>query len=267
MTIGLITGSGLQAFSLEGCEALSRETEFRRVELQKAWLQGQQIYLLRRHGPTHSLPPHRINYRANIRALYDLGCEIVLATNAVGSLRAHIAPGEFVLPDQFIDCTKLRPTTFFEGVSEENALSGTVAQEFARVRHIDMTEPYCPHVRMQLISLAEQQRIRLHPAGTYICTEGPRFETPAEIRAYAQWGADVVGMTGVPEVVLARELGMCYASICLVTNRAAGLGGARLSAKEIEQIASQQEKILQAFLHEALCRLQNDPDCLCHHQD
>lgn len=249
MTIGLITGSGLEEFGLHTCTSMAVETTYGRVELQQAGSSDREIFLLRRHGPDHAIPPHQINYRANIRALRDVGCRIIIATNAVGALRQALKPGDIVLPDQFIDLTKARPTTFFDG---------------PEVRHVDVTTPYCGHVRTQAAAAFANQPLALHAAGTYVCTEGPRFETPAEIKAYSQWGGDLVGMTGVPEVVLARELGMCYASVCLVTNFAAGLSGAPITEEEIAEIAAQQQQALDAALWELLNSVQDDSSCACH---
>jgi len=258
MTIGLITGSGLEAFGFDTCEDVAFETDYGRVALQRGQAGERTVFLLRRHGAAHDIPPHRINYRANIRALREAGCRAIVATNAVGSLRLVMKPGDLMLPDQFIDCTKLRPTTFFDGATE-----GTPAA-VAAIRHVDVSEPYCPHLRSQLVTTIERHALKVHPAGTYICTEGPRFETPAEIRAYAQWGADVVGMTGVPEVVLARELGMCYVSLCLVTNFAAGMSAGPITSAEIEQIAQAQRAALHAALREIILTIEDDPHCPCH---
>jgi len=252
MTIGLITGSGLEDFGLDTCTNLAIETDYGRVALQRGRAGEREVVLLRRHGAAHDIPPHRINYRAHLRALREVGCRLVIATNAVGSLRPVMKPGDLVLPDQFLDCTKLRPTTFFDG-------------DEGRVRHVDVTEPYCSHLRNQLVPIVERHDLMTHPAGTYICTEGPRFETPAEIRAYAQWGADVVGMTGVPEVVLARELGICYVSVCLVTNFAAGIGRGPITSAEIDEIAGQRRAALDGALREMALTIEDAPSCSCHH--
>ena len=135
----------------------------------------------------HSIPPHLINYRANILGLKRLGVTAILATTAVGSMNPEYKPGDFVLPDQFIDFTKSRHTSFFDG-----GTNGVV--------HVDMTEPYCPTLRRNVIqAAAELGDCRLHDKGTYVCTEGPRFETPAEIRMFQKLGGDIVGMTNVPK--------------------------------------------------------------------
>lgn len=217
---GVIGGSGLYRLDLLA-DPLERrvETPYGPVTLQVGRCGGVEVAFLARHGAGHALPPHRVPYRANVWALAAWGARWVVATNAVGSLRPELAPGDLVLVDQFIDQTRLRASTFFEGGPE-----GVV--------HVDVTEPYCPDLRGAAAAAAEAAGFRVHRGGVYVCTEGPRFETPAEIRAYAAWGGDVVGMTGVPEVVLAREAGLCYASLSLVTNYAAGLAGEPLTADE-----------------------------------
>ncbi|MEM1986429.1 MAG: S-methyl-5'-thioinosine phosphorylase [Nitrososphaeria archaeon] len=170
----------------------------------------QNILFLPRHGIGYSLPPHKINYRANIYSLKKLGVNFAIATNAVGSLNRKLSPGSFVVPDQIIDFTKSRKSTFFEG-------------EDGNVVFTDVTFPYSEKVRSALLEASKRLQIKVYPRGTYVCTEGPRYETAAEIRAYKILGADIVGMTGVPEAFLAREAGVEYASISVVTNYAAGI--------------------------------------------
>lgn len=250
MKIAIITGSGLEDCRLGACEPIAVETAYGRVALEYSPLAEAEVYLLPRHGRDHAVPPHRINYRANIAALATLGCRTIVATNAVGSLRRAFAPGDFVLPDQFIDCTKNRPFTFFDG-------------EDGLVEHVDVSQPYCPGLRDVLQRALRGHDLPVHTPATYLCTEGPRFETPAEIKAYATWGASLVGMTGVPEVVLARELGLCYASLCLVTNYAAGMTANAITATEIDTICGERQDALQAVLLGVIERLQNTPDCPC----
>ncbi|AEJ39938.1 methylthioadenosine phosphorylase [Sulfobacillus acidophilus TPY] len=208
------------------------------------------IIFLNRHGTGHALPPHRVNYRANIWALKALGVDRVVATAAVGSLNQAMAPGHFVLVDQFLDFTKSRPSTFFEGGE-------------AGVVHTDMTEPYCGASRHRLSLSAAKWGIPLVNGGVYVTTEGPRFESAAEIRAFKLLGGDVVGMTGVPEVVLAREAGMCYTAIALVTNYAAGLAGQPLTHQEVLDVMKQQSERLRQLLAEGLPRLAETYACDC----
>ena len=250
MKIAIITGSGLEECRFGVCDMIPVETDYGRVHVEHYSLPDSDVYLLPRHGRDHAVPPHRINYRANIAALADLGCQTVVATNAVGSLRRSFAPGDFVVPDQFIDCTKNRVGTFFDGEGD-------------RVEHVDVSVPYCPAIRDVLQRAVRAYDLPIHTPATYLCTEGPRFETPAEIRAYAMWGASLVGMTGVPEVVLARELGLCYASLCVVTNYAAGMTGSSITSADIGDVCEQRRESTHAVLLAIIERLQDMPDCPC----
>ncbi len=161
-----------------------------------------EVAFLPRHGKGHWIPPHKINYRANIWALHSLGVERIIAVSAVGSLKEEIPPGTIVVPDQFIDFTKKREYTFYDG---------------GKVYHVSLADPFCPELRNLLIETARDLSYRVVDRGTYVCIEGPRFSTRAESRMFRQF-ADIIGMTLVPEVVLARELALCYASLCLVTD-------------------------------------------------
>lgn len=179
------------------------------------------VAILARHGTDHSILPHAINYRANLWALSSVGVDTVVALATVGGIESECAPGSIVIPDQILDYTHSREHTF-------SPLDGELF-------HIDFTEPYCGGLRDILIDCAADLDIEVRTAGTYAATQGPRFESAAEIRKYDRDGADIVGMTGMPEVCLARELGICYATIALVVNFAAGIGGSRISVDEIRQ--------------------------------
>ncbi len=211
---------------------------------------GQRVAFISRHGAGHALPPHRVNYRGNIWALKELGVERVFATAAVGSLRTDMYPGDLVLLDQFIDFTKSRTVTYFEG--------GGMG-----VAHVDMTEPYCPELREVLARAGRDLSLPVHGAGTYVCTEGPRFETPAEIRFYGQIGGHVVGMTNVPEVVLAREAELCYAAVAMVTNYAAGLSATPLTHSEVAQVMAQNVSRIKDLLKLAIERTPVERHCGC----
>lgn len=167
---------------------------------------------LSRHGVDHDIPPHRINYRANLQALRQLHVTQVLATFTVGSIAENIAPGDLVLVDQLLDFTSGRAATFFEGGE-----SG--------VEHADFTEPFCGGLGRQLLEVAADSHIAMRRTGTYVCTNGPRLETAAEIRMYATLRGDVVGMTAHPEAALAREVGIHYAGVAVSVNWAAGVRG------------------------------------------
>lgn len=213
-------------------------------------LRGREVAFLARHGSGHSVPPHRINYRANIAALRRLGVKRVLSTAAVGSCNPEMIPGHFVIVNDFIDFTKARNHTFFEGGPE-----GVV--------HTDFSDPYCPELRVLLAQAALGLGITAHPGGVYVCTEGPRFETPAEVRMFARLGGDLLGMTNVPEVVLAREAGLCYGLIAMVTNAAAGLTGQPLSHQEVLEIMSKNNENLKRLVMETIERIPEERGCGC----
>ncbi|MCP9454902.1 MAG: S-methyl-5'-thioadenosine phosphorylase [Nitrospira sp.] len=166
-------------------------------------LDGVPVAFLARHGSGHRMSPSAVNYRANIYALKSLGVTRVLAVSAVGSLKEAIAPGHVVVPDQFIDLTKRRPSTFFE--------DGIVA-------HVAFGDPVCAGLADKLITSARLSGATIHAGGTYVCIEGPHFSTKSESRLYRQWGADIIGMTNMPEAKLAREAELCYATLALVTD-------------------------------------------------
>jgi 5'-methylthioadenosine phosphorylase len=212
--------------------------------------EGEPVAFLARHGTKHTVPPHLINYRANMWALKMLGAERVIATTAVGSLNKAMKPGDFVLIDQFLDFTKNRQATFFDG--------GEMG-----VVHTDVTEPYCPEVRRVLAAAAKATGITAHEGGTYVCTEGPRFETPAEIRMFATLGGDLVGMTNVPEVVLAREAGLCYATVSMVTNFGAGISPTALTHEEVLEVMAANAENLKRLVMETLSAIPHERGCTC----
>ncbi|CCO08491.1 S-methyl-5'-thioadenosine phosphorylase [Desulforamulus hydrothermalis] len=225
-------------------------TPYGEVSLKIGDYQGKSVAFLNRHGAGHSVPPHLVNYRANIAALKELGVKSIFATAAVGSLNMNMAPGHFVFADQFLDFTKVRQHTFFEGGAQ-----GVV--------HIDMTDPYCPELRRVLARAAEQLGLTYHRYGTYVTTEGPRFETPAEIKMYKLLGGDLVGMTSVPEVVLAREKEMCYANISMVTNYAAGISPTKLTHQEVLEVMAANAENLRKLAMLAISLIDPERDCLC----
>jgi 5'-methylthioadenosine phosphorylase len=249
MAIAIIGGTGFLQFD-SGSRMTVRdiETPYGWAEALTTIVDDRHVVFMPRHGQHYRTPPHRINFRANIDALRRLGCEWVVATNAVGSLNPDMKPGDFVLPDQFLDFTKGRPSTFYDGGNEG-------------VRFVDMTTPYCPMLQALINERMEVRGETAHLAGAYACTEGPRFETPAEIRMLKTLGADLVGMTGVPEVVLAREAGMCYASVCIVTNWAAGIADKPLTSDEVYDMMAARGPALQAALLEVVSRIDVEAGC------
>ena len=186
-------------------------------------LAGTDVVFLARHGHGHTIPPHRVNYRANLWALKHRDVDAILAVASVGAIAATYAPGELVLPHQLIDYTSGRQQTFFDGGDRE-------------VIHVDFTQPYSRELRQRCLAAARTARIPIHDGGVYGAVSGPRLETAAEIDRMERDGATIVGMTGMPEAVLARELGIPYASIAVVVNHAAGRGESEQGIS-IERIA------------------------------
>ena len=186
---------------------------------------GTQVVVLARHGYGHTLAPHEINYRANLWALRELKVEGVLSVATVGGIRADIGPGTLVVPDQIIDYTHSRKSTFFEG-SEMPVI------------HVDFTEPYTPALRQRLLQAAAACGEPVIDGGVYACSQGPRLETAAEIERIARDGGDLVGMTGMPEAALAREAELAYATLGVAVNHAAGRGDSRHAIKldELEEV-------------------------------
>ena len=222
MRVAIIGGTGI--YRLPGLESESRivQTRFGEALVLAGKGKAEDFVFLPRHGPDHAIPPHRINHRANLKALQQLGVTRVLAIFAVGSLQPDVPPGSLIALDQILDFTHDRPSTFYDG-----GASG--------VGHADMTEPFCPALREALLAQTLADGLTIRPRGTYVCVNGPRFETAAEVRLFAQLGGDVVGMTGMPEAALARELGIHYAALAHSLNWAAGLQGKVELVKMTEQ--------------------------------
>jgi len=253
MKIAIIGGTGVyDPRILTGVRELKAATPYGEITVTSGTYRGQEIAFMARHGKGHTVPPHQINYRANMWGLAALGVERVLTTTAVGSLNPDMKPGDFVLIDQFIDFTKARPSTYFDG-SDGNVV------------HLDYTEPYCPEVRAAIRKAAAENGIPLNYGGCYVCTEGPRFESKAEILAYGRLGGDLVGMTNVPEVVLARELGMCYVTISMVTNYAAGISSEPLTHQEVLDVMAANGDRLKTLLMSALPLIPAQRGCRCDH--
>ncbi|MDX1593817.1 MAG: S-methyl-5'-thioinosine phosphorylase [Gammaproteobacteria bacterium] len=239
-TLAIIGGTGLT--SLETLTITRREmvqTPYGEPSgpLTHGELYGTSVVFLPRHGRAHTIPPHRVNYRANLWALRHIGVRYVLAVAAVGGIREDMAPGVLAVPDQVIDYTYGRAHTFFDGDDQP-------------VTHVDFTSPYCDVLRRALIDAGGKAGVDPIADGTYGATQGPRLETAMEIRRMARDGCDLVGMTGMPEAVLARELGLCYAACAVVANRAAGLGTETISMDAIEANLKDGMERVRALLHE-----------------
>ncbi len=229
MHLAIIGGTGLS--QIEGIEDVRHQmvsTPFGEPSgpLTLGRLQGCDVVFLPRHGYNHRIPPHQVNYRANIWALREMGVSRILAVAAVGGIHPDMGPGKLVVPDQLIDYTWGRPSTFYEGDLEE-------------VTHVDFTYPYDPDLRRAFLQAGRALGLELIDGGTYGATQGPRLETAAEIRRMQRDGCDVVGMTGMPEAVLAREAEIDYASLNVVANWAAGIhDGEVVSLAEIDRTLS-----------------------------
>lgn len=208
----------------------------RRIEIGQAI-----VWFLARHGDPHRIPPHKVNYRANIHALKLLGVDSILALNAVGAVRADLVAGSLVVPDQILDCTWGRAHTFSDGGS-------------APLRHIDFTHPYEGPLRRRLLKAAAAAEETVIDGGCHAVTQGPRLETAAEIARLARDGADVVGMTAMPEAALAREAGLDYASLCMVANAGAGLEDGPINEQDIHAVLEgtmrRVRRILEALVDE-----------------
>lgn len=249
--IGIIGGSGFYQF-LRGKE-VSFSTPYGKPsdKILLTEFEKRKIAFLPRHGKRHQYPPHKINYRANLFALKKLGVERIIAPCAVGSLKPGIKPGDFVIADQLIDRTKKRKDTFFEG---------------PRVAHISFAEPYCPQLREIAIRCAKKLKIPIHPKGTVVVIEGPRFSTRAESENYSQM-ADVINMTQYPEAVLARELEICYLNISLVTDYDAGLKNNKkikpVTTKEVLEIFKKNNEKMKKLILEIIKNLPQKRICFC----
>jgi len=251
VNVAIIGGSGVyQQNFLENEQDIEVETRFGKVSLKQGLYCNRRIFFMARHGGGHTVPAHRVNYRANIAALNKLQVDAVIATAAVGTLNQDMPPGSRIIIDQFIDFTRHRPVTFYEG-------------EDGMVVHTDFSEPYCPRLRKKILDTGKKLGQSMVDGGCYLCTEGPRFETPAEIKMFKKWGADLVGMTNLPEAVLAREAGLCYATIALPTNYAAGISEEPLSYEEVINAMDKDKPELDKLLAECVKEISADLTCSC----
>ena len=244
--VAIIGGSGLETL-LRGGKEFEKATAYGKAQIFLGELGGVSVAFLSRHGTRHQIPPSEINYRANLFALHELGVERILATNAVGAIRRDFRPGDLVVPNDIVDMTRTRATTFFDT---------------NQVVHVDVTDPYCPEMREVLIEASKTTTREVREEAVMAATEGPRFETPAEIRALRVLGCDVVGMTSSPEVFLARELEICYATLCYVSNMAAGMQS-KLTVKEGIGIAADVLPDLNHILELAVSRIRSERNCGC----
>ncbi len=245
MKIGIISSITFPDV-LQNPESVVIETPYGSITTHVSEYKTHTLFFMHRHGNKATLPPHRVNYQGNIQAYAASHVDYLISVGTVGSMKTNIKPGDVIIPHDFIDVTKNRPMSFFDD---------------QRV-HVDMSEPFCPMLRKTLIEQCRTQKnITTHDTGVYLVTEGPRLETAAEIRLYASV-ADIVGMTLSPEVCLAKEKGICYASLCIVCNMAAGLQH-QVSLDEIRNISKKQTPVLSQILKKVLTHIPERKTCTC----
>jgi 5'-methylthioadenosine phosphorylase len=248
---GFITGTGLYTLP-EATDLRPQEvtTPFGNVYVELASLGGQDVVFIPRHGKRHTISPREINFRGNLWAMKELGVERILATSVSGSLVSAWGPGTLVLVDQFLNFTAGRAETFYP-------MDGKLA-------HVDVTDPYCRTLHEQLVATAEQLQIPLESGATYVCTNGPRFETRAEVEMVRRLGGHLLGQTNYPECVLARELAICYATVGIVSNFAAGMQLAVSATEVIENVRKCGDTV--GVLFAAFVRdFPEHGDCGCRH--
>ncbi|GAA1080847.1 MULTISPECIES: S-methyl-5'-thioadenosine phosphorylase [Kitasatospora] len=258
--IGVIGGSGLYAL-LDDVTEVTVQTPYGPPSdsVFLGEVAGRSVAFLPRHGRGHTLPPHRINYRANLWALHSLGVRQVLGPCAVGGLRTEYGPGTLLVPDQFVDRTLGRAQTFYDGLPLPDG-------SLPEVVHVSMADPYCPDGRRAALAAARANAWEPVDGGTLVVIEGPRFSTRAESRWFTANGWSVVGMTGHPEAVLARELGLCYTSLALVTDLDAGVEtGEGVTHAEVLEVFARNVDRLRTVLFKAVADLPAARDCVCSH--
>lgn len=253
--IGIFGGSGFYAW-LGSDETVTVETPYGPPSgaITIAEVEGRRIAFLPRHGPHHTIPPAQVNYRANLAAMHQLGVRRIIGPSAVGSLQARHHPGDLVIADQFIDRTRARDDTYYHG---------------PEVVHVSAADPYCLDLRALAARVAEQQSLRFSPVGTVVVVEGPRFSTRAESRWYSRMGWDIIGMTQYPEVILARELEMCYLNLSLVTDYDAGLEGmpeiGAVQAQDVIRVLAENIARLRGLLAALIPLIPRSRTCACAH--
>lgn len=254
--IGIIGGTGV--YNLPGVEDLAKvtvATPYGERVVNVGRLAGKEVAFLTRHGEHHSISPGQINYRANIWALKELGVKYLFSTACSGSLNPEYGPGSFVLLDQFLEFTKNRPASFFyNDGSEDRAIA-----------HIDLTHPYCSRLGDVVMEAGEALGKEVKRGATYVCVEGPRFESLAEIKMFRQLGGDLLAHTQYPEVALAREAEMCYAVIGIVANMGAGIDSDTLTATELKETMTGMFADIQKLLVKSIELVEENIDCECHH--
>jgi 5'-methylthioadenosine phosphorylase len=250
--LGVIGGSGLYHMKeLKILEKVAVDTPFGApsAEVVLGELMGVRLAFLPRHGTGHFIPPSEINFRANIFAMKKLGVERILSVSAVGSMKEELVPGHFSVPDQFIDRTTRRISTFFT--------TGLVG-------HVSLADPICPDLSRKVIGAARKAGAEVHEGGTYICIEGPQFSTRAESNLYRKWGVDIIGMTNVTEAKLAREAGICYSTLALVTDYDCWLVEEEpVTLEAVLKIMGENVENAQIAIKALVTELPEKPSCFC----
>ena len=248
--IGIFGGTGIyDSGLLENPQEVDMNTPYGKPsdKITIGEFKGRKIAFLPRHGKKHTIPPHMINFKANIWAFKKLGITRIVAPSAVGSLKEEFEPGHFALPTQFLDFTKSREGSF---------------SEQGKVIHISVADPFCPELQSSILQVTEKQEIKMHKDCTYVCIEGPRFSTKAESRFYKTTGADIIGMTLVPECQLAREAQMCYASISTITDYDVW-AEKPVTAKEVIETLSKNVEKTKKILTELIDKIPKTRECSC----
>ena len=248
--IGIFGGTGIyDSGLLEDTQEIDIDTPYGKPSdtITIGTFKGRKIAFLPRHGKKHSIPPHKINFKANIWAFKELGITRIIAPSAVGSLKEEFEPGHFALPTQFLDFTKSRDGSFSDN---------------GKVIHISVADPFCPELQTSILSVANNQDLKMHKDCTYVCIEGPRFSTKAESKFFRTTGADIIGMTLVPECQLAREAQMCYASISTVTDYDVW-AEKPVTAKEVIATLSKNVEKTKKVLTELIDKIPKTKSCSC----
>ncbi len=250
--VGIIAGSGFYEPGGEFVLSEVRKIETPYGDPSGAYItyeSGQNSFVfLPRHGSPHHIAPHMINYRANMWGFKEIGVERIISINAVGGINIEMKPGDLVVPDQVIDKTHGRASTFYDR---------------DEIVHVDFTTPYCPELRKAILTVGESSGKEVKGSGTYVCVNGPRLESRAEIEYFSKIGADLVGMTAMPEACLARELELCYAIIAVVTNYAAGVATGRLTADEVIDMMKSSSGRVRNLVMKTLSRMPQERECSC----
>jgi len=249
--LAVIAGTGIEKLAAwDTSKEHVIQTKYGGASFHEVKVNGNTVFFLPRHSGDHSIAPHLINHKANIAALKKIGTKRIIATCSVGSLRTDLTPGSIVLLSDFISAAGGNIDSFF-------SVPGSL------VVHTDLSTPYCNNLRCVIEKACKTLSVPLVSSGTYVGVTGPRYETPAEVRAYRIWGGDVVGMTNVPECILAREAGLCYSAIAVVTNLGTGLDTCGLSHGDVTRAAQSALPTIEQIIQTVIPEMEYLPECSC----